>query len=319
MGVWYKFALDASANSASIYMNGQKLASISQTNTPATASVSVGIFWGNGVYTGNLYIDNVQINTSAPPPIPTWSKTYGGGSGNSVVQTSDGGYALAYDGGLFKTDAYGTVLWNKTYGVGVGYSVVQSSDGGYAIAGDTSSYGAGGSDVYLIKTDSLGNILWNKTYGGTGNERGSSVVQSSDGGYAIAGFTNSFGGGGPVVYLVKTDSAGNMQWNKTYGAIDGNSVVQTSDGGYAIAGITMYYDAGSYPVLVYLVKTDAYGTMQWSKTYGVTSNPLSKASAGYSVVQTSDGGYAIAGYTNSPGSGGSVGYLVKTDANGNVA
>ena len=73
----------------------------------------------------------------------------------------------------------------------------------------------------MVKTDSAGTMQWNKTYGGTGNDLGNSIVQTTDGGYAIAGYTNSVGAGGNDVYLVKTDSHGNMQWNKTYGAEQG--------------------------------------------------------------------------------------------------
>ena len=92
-GTWNKFALDSSATSVTIYVNNQDVTSISQTNIPATTTVSIGMFWGDSSYTGNLYIDNVQISTS-----PIWSQTYGGTDDEvaySVVQTSDGGYAIA--------------------------------------------------------------------------------------------------------------------------------------------------------------------------------------------------------------------------------
>jgi len=102
--------------------------------------------------------------------------------------------------------------WSKTYG-GTngdwGFSVVQSSDGGYAIAGVTSSYGAGGDDIYLVKTDSAGSMLWNKTYGGTNNDSGFSMIRTTDGGYAIVGYTSSIGAGSFDVCLSKVDSAGN--------------------------------------------------------------------------------------------------------------
>jgi predicted secreted protein len=127
--------------------------------------------------------------------------------------------------------------WSKTYGgtnANVAYALVQTSDGGYALAGYTNSFGAGGYDFWLVKTDSNGNMQWNKTYGGTGDDEAAALVQTTDGGYALAGYTNSFGAGGYDFWLVKTDSNGNMQWNKTYGG-SGNDyasdLVRTSDGG----------------------------------------------------------------------------------------
>jgi hypothetical protein len=208
-------------------------------------------------------------------------------------------------------------MWSQTYGGtsdDYGRSVVQTSDGGYAIAGYTWSYGAGITDVWLIKTDASGTAQWNQTYGGTGEDVGYSVVETSDGGYAIAGETQSYGAGQYDVWLVKTDATGTVQWNQTYGGTwndYGYSVVQTSDGGYAIAGWTGSYGAGNDDV--WLVKTDAAGTVQWNQTYGGTS-----WDDGYSVVETSDGGYAIAGWTGSYGAGNDDVWLVKTDESGVV-
>jgi hypothetical protein len=259
-----------------------------------------------------------------------WTRTYGGPYTDwaySVIQTSDGGYALAghtnsYSAGgqpdawLVKTNSSGNMQWNKTYG-GSGadwaYSVIQTSDGGYALAGSTNSSGAGEADFWLVKTDSSGNMQWNKTYGGTSYDWAHSVVQTTDGGYALAGGTTSFGAGEADFWLVKTDSSGNMQWNKTYGGPKfdfAQSLIQTSDGGYALAGYTYSYGAGDYDF--YLVKTDGSGNMQWSKTYGGT-----KTEVAYSVVQTTDGGYALAGETDSYGAGNYDFWLVKTDSSGN--
>ena len=200
--------------------------------------------------------------------------------------------------------------WTKTYGGASddwAYALVQTSDGGYAVAGSTNSSGAGGYDFWLVKTDAGGNMQWNRNYGGTGVEIAYSVVQTSDGGYALAGITYSFTAGSWDFWLVKTDASGNMQWSKTYGGTGHDyaySLVQTGDGGYAIAGYTNSFGAGGYDF--WLVKTDASGNMQWSKTYGGPGVEIA-----YSVVQTSDGGYALAGYTNSFGAGSYDFWFVK--------
>ena len=225
--------------------------------------------------------------------------------------TADGGTHQKYLG------LAGTSGWVTTYGgtnSDYAYSAVQTRDGGYAMAGLTHSYGFGDSDVYLVKTNWAGSMLWNKTYGAVYTDEGYSLIQASDGGFAIAGFTRSFGVVGGDVFLVKTDSAGNLQWNKTYGGTSydwGYSVIQTSDRGYAIAGLTTSFGVSGSDV--YLIKIDSAGNLQWNKTYGGKNNDW-----GYSLVQTSDGGYVIAGLTNSFGAGDMDVYLIKTDSTGKM-
>jgi hypothetical protein len=207
--------------------------------------------------------------------------------------------------------------WNQAYGQSGDdevFSVVQTRDGGYALGGFTNSSGAGSYDFWLIKTDVNGTMLWNRTYGGTGDDEAYSVIQTADGGYALVGYTDSFGAGETNAWLVKTDANGNMVWNQTYGGRATNqatAVTQTSDGGYAIAGYTDSYGTGNYDF--WLIKTDANGTMLWNQTYGGTGDDK-----GYSVIQTTDGGYALAGYTASYGAGMDDFWLVKTDASGNL-
>jgi len=156
-----------------------------------------------------------------------WSQTYGGEHGNvvytfdiaySLVETSDGGYALAgytrnanvgvSEGWLVKTDANGNVVWNLTYGEGRFRSLVRTADGGFALAGSIGSSSAGNYDFWLVKTDEDGNLVWSQTYGGDENDVTYSLVQTSDGGYALAGETYSFGAGASDFWLVKTDAQG---------------------------------------------------------------------------------------------------------------
>jgi len=310
---------------------------------------------------------NIQHAESSEPPATDWSRTYGGTAGEEgecFVETVDGGYALAgrtyafgaADFWLVKVDSSGNHEWNRTYGGGngdVARSVVQTNDGGYALAGWTRSFGAGVEDFWLIKVDSSGNHEWNKTYGGTKADEAECVVQTSDGGYALAGYTWSSGIGQSDFWLIKTDSSGNVQYSKTYGGVDSDRaqcVVETDDGGYVLAGfgfanlvktdaggnmlwnkkygglaysvvktsdggyaLTGYHTVGLYDCDSWLVKVDSYGNMQWSKTYGGNEYDMA-----FSVVETSDGGYALAGDTESFSVGEVDVWLVKTDADGNI-
>jgi hypothetical protein len=281
--------------------------------------------WSFGVGAGDILLIKTDANGNIQ-----WAKTYGGGDGDgafSVQQTSDGGYIVAghtysfgagdFDIFLIKTDANGNLQWAKTYG-GTYWddarSVQQTSDGGYIVAGFTVSFGAGNYDFFLIKTDASGNVQWAKTYGGGPMDEPSSVQQTSDGGYIVAGWTSSFGAYYWDIFLIKTDANGNVQWAKTYGVTDwdeGYSVQQTSDGGYIVAGSTGPFGVGSSDII--LIKTDANGNVQWAKTYGGTGWDFA-----HYVRQTSDGGYIVAGYTYSFGAGGRDIFLIKTDANGDI-
>ncbi|MDP3056927.1 MAG: hypothetical protein Q8N37_00170 [bacterium] len=208
--------------------------------------------------------------------------------------------------------------WNKTYG-GMSndlvWSMQQTLDSGYVLAGETTSFGAGSSDGWLIKTDSFGNEQWNKTFGGTISDYVYFVQQTSDSGYILAGATTSYRDRSGDGWLIKTDSFGNEQWNKTFGGIGDlealSSVQQTSEGGYILVGTKLLYGTiNEYNA--WLIKTDASGNELWSKIFGGIYSDGAK-----SVQQTSEGGYIIAGSTKSYGAGNEDAWLIKTDANGN--
>jgi hypothetical protein len=190
-----------------------------------------------------------------------------------VQQTTDGGYIIVggtnsfgngnRDAYLIKTDGNGVEQWNQTFGgveFDLGNSVKQTTDGGYIITGRTVSFGAGDKDVYLVKTDASGAEQWYQTFGGSAFDLGTCVHQTSDGGYIIAGGTNSSGSGDRDAYLIKTDSNGTQQWNETFGGSAfevANSVQLTSDGGYIVVGGTDSFGNGNRDV--FLIKTSGNG------------------------------------------------------------
>jgi len=256
-----------------------------------------------------------------------WNRTFGGvggDEGQSVQLTTDGGYIIggytnsfgagSDDVWLIRTDLNGKKLWDKTFGgtgLDMGFSAQQTTDGGYIIVGNTSSFNAGLSDVWLIKTDDKGNELWNRTFGGTGIEKAFSVQQTSDDGYIITGWIYPSGSGFSDVWLIKTDSNGVETWNRSFGGTDyesGISVEQTNDGGYIIAGTSSSRRVSLDDVL--LIKTDGNGNEIWNRTFGGTGMEY-----GNSVQQTSDGGYIIVGDTL-PILGDSNILLIKTDSQG---
>lgn len=277
------------------------------------------------VLLGILVLFPAQLLAQAPDT--SWTRTYGGSRSEaaySVLQTPDHGYIMAghtrsfsdsYDVYLIKTDANGDTLWTKTYGgasTDGSYSLDRTSDGNYIVAGYVGSSAPPYDDVYLLKVDENGQTLWTKTYGGPQIDRAHAVQQADDGGYIVAGYTESFGAGISDIYLLKTDQNGDTLWTKVYGGTNSDdawAVRQTSDGGYILAAFTSSVGAGSYDA--YLLKTDASGDTLWTKTYGGIG-----ADRVFSIEQLPDDGYIAAGYTGSFGSGGSDLYLIRMNSDG---
>ncbi len=190
---------------------------------------------------------------------------------------------------------------------GAGRSVRQTDDGGYIIAGVRQDPTAGDDNAYLIKTKPDGTLEWERQFGSQGVrvlEAASCVRQTADGGYILAGYTNSEGAGDFDAWLIKTDADGNEVWRRTFGGgmwDQAEAVQQTADGGYILAGMTHFKDKDAW-----LVKTDPSGNKEWSKTFGSV-----QVDWGYAVQQRSDGGHVLVGDTLSfPEIAGTGVYLV---------
>ncbi len=205
--------------------------------------------------------------------------------------------------------------WSQTYGGESSeycYSVIQTDGGGYALAGWTTSFGEGEEDFWLVVTNEDGEEIWSQTYGGEEEDICYSMVQTSDGGYALAGITQSFGEGRSDLWLVKVDEDGEVQWTLSYGGEDNDecrSVIQTEDGGFALGGWSQSFGDATN---TWLVRTDEEGELDWSNTYP-SGHPVN---ACYSVVQANDGGFALAGFTTWDPPDGVDFWLVRTDDEG---
>lgn len=193
----------------------------------------------------------------------------------------------------------------------LGEDISATSDGGFIVVGSTASSGDGNTDVYLLKIDSLCNKEWSWALGGLNNDWGYAVKQTYDNGYIIAATSNSFGNGGYDAMLIKRDSFGNYEWQKTYGGNDWDfayDVIQTFDSGYVFCGET-YNNTNGYSD-VYVVKTNSIGDTVWTRTVGGTL--IDKGNA---LIQTSDSNIVVAGLKNTL-SDSTQAYVLKFDKNG---
>lgn len=298
-------------------------------------------------------------------PTIQWQKTYSGSDDDqarAIQQTKDGGYIVAgfskstngqvtghhggsvYDYWLVKTDVSGNIQWQKSYGgtnFDIANSVQQTTDGGYIIAGGSSSQNGditftGGyrrNDYWIVKTDATGNIIWQKTLGGSGSDVAQSVSQTIDGGYIIAGSSYSTNGdvtgnhGNQDYWIVKLNANGGLVWQKALGGTGSDvatSAQQTADGGYIVCGFTSSNNGnvtGNHGATDYwVVKLNSTGNLLWQKTYGGSSSDDA-----YSIKQSADGGYFVAGQSSSTdgnvtGNHGSAGdyWVIKLNAAGSL-
>ncbi|MFX1335789.1 MAG: hypothetical protein ACFFAM_15280 [Promethearchaeota archaeon] len=265
-------------------------------------------YYSENLGRGYLWLMKIDANG-----IPLWNQVYDFDPHSAIIQTADGGFAIAGGHLLVRTDKNGVILWYQTFtdpaDRTTDVTLVQTTDGGFAITGYDWPNDAGDvNEMWLVKTDSNGVTQWTQTYEKIDCNSAPSLVQTTDGGFAIASATDSFGVGGNDMWLVKIDLNGDFQWNQTYGGTDYDAttdLIQTKDGGFALAGATKGISHGiCLHTSTWLVKTDPTGVIQWNQTYGEFGEEWSRIDV---MVQTHDGGFAFE-------AGGLC--LVKTDPSG---
>ena len=190
-------------------------------------------------------------------------------------------------------------------------AIKETSDNGFIIVGYVESFTTDDKAVYLVKTDSMGEIEWSHSYGDAQDDEGNDVIQTTDGGYLVSGYTKSYGAGLTDVWLIKTDSTGEIQWEQVIGGAKNdvaNSVIALENGEYVVVGSTSSYGAGSSDC--WLLKTSSEGEILWNMTLGGTSYDN-----GHDIISVDDG-LLIIGETSSYGAGWNDFWLVKLDMDG---
>jgi len=263
-----------------------------------------------------------------------WQYQYGGGFLDyveDIKETADHGFILAgytASGGsglssglwVIKLQENGQVSWQKTYQHllnDYGMAIEPTNDGGYIVVGHSGAYSNSGdylTELWLLRLNGEGSAIWQKSFGGVNNEYGANVHQTADGGFIVAGSTSSFGAGGSDAWILKLDGAGTVIWQKTYGGIGNDEAtdIQKVDGRYLVSGYTESFGAGGQDGWLLMLNVD--GTIAWQKTYGGPDNDSLN-----SINLISEGGYLLTGATESYGGGESDAWLMKLDANGDVA
>jgi hypothetical protein len=308
-----------------------------------TSSNDIDVSVNNGLH--DFWLIKIDENGTI-----SWENSFGGSQmekAHSVEETSDGGYIIAgesssNDGDLtinngdrdfwiIRVNVTGNLVWQKSYG-GSNWesakSIQQTEDGGYIVSGESESVDGnvtgnhGEMDFWVIKLDSLGNLTWQNSMGGSSWDSAESIQQTADGGYIVAGSSESIDGdltlnqGDKDYWIVKLDTSGLIEWQQSYGGSNwdtSHSIEQTTDGGYIIAGESKSNDGDvaqnhGRPVSendndfqkhgddrdYWIVKLDPTGNISWQKLYGGTD-----WDSGRSVQETPDQGYIISGYSNS--------------------
>lgn len=296
-------------------------------------------------------------------PYLNWSRTYGGSEYDiprKITYTKDGGYLLGgtsnssngdkhslshgkFDIWLVKINPIGELIWEKSYGGSSSEyirDIIPLADGfligGYTSSddGDVQSGNNGLEDFWVFKIDNTGNLIWERTYGGSNEDLLKSIQSTAEGGFLLAGSTKSYNGdvhsgntGSDDFWIVKIDSLGNIDWEKTYGGANSevlDSQLATKDGGYLLGGYKFFYpQGGDAHSDFWVVKINSKGQEMWTHRYGGSRNESLKQ-----IIAAKDGGYLLGGITSSNDGdvvSGNHGFyptldfwLVKIDANGNI-
>jgi hypothetical protein len=271
----------------------------------------------------------VLLSASSLSAQPCFEQWYGGSGTDycyGATQTLDGGYLVygyttSYGTGssdvwLVKTDNHGDTLWTKTIGgaiADVGTDILLKPDSGFVIGGYTSSIGAGRNDFMLLETDANGDTLWFRAYGGDEDDQAYALTRTGDGGYLLAGQTESYGAGDKDIWLVRTDAGGDTLWTRTYGDTGwdaASGVVRTPDGGFAVTGFLFDTDHDH----AWLLRLDANGDTLWTRTYG--SGERNDYATG--LLVTEDRGFIFTGRSQTYGGAFGHLWLVKTDSLGDT-
>jgi hypothetical protein len=288
---------------------------------------SDGGYIATGMTASKSSSNDMYVVKLSPAGEVEWENNYGDikeDYAKSIRQTSDGGYIIGggtrsfnvgvIDYYIIKLDPSGEVQWENKYGgsqTDMCEIIIQTEDGGYMAAGQSWQNILEG-NMYLIKMDPDGNEEWGKAIGGGPEDGAYDIQQTPDSGYIVAGYTRSATDGSYKVYIVKTDSGGNVEWSKDFGGGSDNRAfsLEQQGNGYVVAGYTKSHRESSD---VYVVKVDLAGNLVWEKTFGGSDTE----EVAQSISGTSDGGYILAGKTNQYTYGAYDVYLLKLDSNGN--
>ncbi len=299
--------------------------SIQQTRDGGYIAAGITGSFQHGVTGGELWVLKLDGQGNIQ-----WQKVYSGlldDEAHAVQQTSDGGYIVAghtesaqesgnYDVWILKLDSRGNITWQKTYGgsgIDDAWAIQQTRDRGYIVAGSTNSFGFGNSDAWILKLDPNGDIVWQKTYGGSGDDYSRSILETEDGGYIVAGYSNSFSSNGDDdAWVLKLDSNGNILWQKAYGEDYTDEClysIQLTEGGGVIAAGSAFNNRSDF----YILKIDGNGNITWQRTFGGDMAEEVRA-----IQETPNGGLIVAGYTASFGAGGTDMWVLSLDPNGDI-